>query len=432
MTNFVIGKLGLSCRFNWPEHNTGWFSAADDISRLIVNLSYNNPEDNFYIIGNNDLHTLSSYKLETFFPHNNVYNTYNTNRITGERYHYEAWKTPLEYLNENSINIDYGIVAFGSVLNKNVPNKTYTKKGTIAKPLDRAVKYVAPYVHTLNELGIEWISLVDDPRHFYNKIQDLWNKPKLFLSQVEGIHDYECIQSYENQTLETTKIPIKYSYVEKNIILDEIIEPISDSWKSRKQTVSLVCNQAGTDEKLISNKKLSNGCRPRYPIIKEWILDPFESSVVYGKWADEIMQSNYDAFKGTLNRKYLYSEMKNWKHSLCIPIDKGWATAKYLECLKCGISPFLHPDYDSQKNTNMTEYFRVSSVEEFKDKINNKEDVHIEEIRKAQELCLSDHYVSGQYLNDEIYSTLGLERNIQNKVRDLWTPKEQTSLSNFF
>ena len=67
-----------------------------------------------------------------------------------------------------------------------------------------------------------------------------------------------------------------------------------------------------------------------------------------------------------------------------------------------------------------------------KDKIAMDDNTHIEEINKAIKNCLSDEYVSGQYLNDEIYSILGLERNIKNKVRDLWTTKEQTSLSNFF
>ena len=31
-----------------------------------------------------------------------------------------------------------------------------------------------------------------------------------------------------------------------------------------------------------------------------------------------------------------------------------------------------------------------------------------------------------------IYFSLGLKRNIQNQTRDLWTMKEQTSLSDFF
>ena len=420
MTNFVVGKLGLSCRFDWSENKTNWFSPADDTAKLIINMSYNNPNDNFYIIGKNDLTDLPSYKRETLFPNNNVYNTYT-----------KGWMSPIEYLNNNAINIDFGIITFGPVLGRNVPNKTYTKKGTIAKPLDRAIKYVAPYVHTLNELGIEWVCLAEDPRHFSASILDLFNKPKIFLSQVNGTHKFSSIQSYENQNIEECEIPIKYSYVETGIILDEIIKPITDSWKSRKVSISIVCNEAGTDETPTSTKILSNKNRPRYPILKKWIIDNFETPMVYGRWPDEIMQSN-KAFKGTINRKYLYSEMLNWKHSLCVPIDNGWATAKYLECLKCGSSPFMHPEYDSQKNTNIPEYFRVSTVEEFKDKINDNGNKHIEEINRGVTMCLSDEYISGQKLNDEIYFSLGLKRNIQNQTRDLWTMKEQTSLSDFF
>ena len=54
MTNFVVGKIGLPIRFNWLNYKSKFFSPADDISRLIVNLSFNNPSDNFYIIGKND------------------------------------------------------------------------------------------------------------------------------------------------------------------------------------------------------------------------------------------------------------------------------------------------------------------------------------------------------------------------------------------
>ena len=87
--------------------------------------------------------------------------------------------------------------------------------------------------------------------------------------------------------------------------MDEIIKPITDSWKSRKVSISVVCNEAGTDETLTSTKILSNKNRPRYPILKKWLLDNFETPMIYGRWPDEIMQSN-KAFKGTINRKYLY------------------------------------------------------------------------------------------------------------------------------
>ena len=242
MANFVIGKIGLSCRFDWDNKDNDWFSPADDIARLIVNLSFNNPNDNFYIIGNNDLDKLKFYKRKELFPNNNVFNTYTSGK--------GSWKSPLEYINKNSINIDYGIIAFGASLSRNIPESTYTKSGTIAKPLDRAVKYVAPYIHTLNELGIDWVGIIDDPRHLSNKMIDLFNIPKMLLSQVKGTHKFSNVISYENQNIIETDISIKYSCVEINVTLDEKINLVNNNWKDNKTNISIVLNQAGVDESL--------------------------------------------------------------------------------------------------------------------------------------------------------------------------------------
>ena len=399
MTNFVVGKIGLPIRFDWINYKSKFFSPADDISRLIVNLSFNNPSDNFYIIGKNNFNDLNiSYRLK-LFPHNNVFNTF-----------IKDWKSPLDYLNSNSIIIDYGVICLGPVLSFNIPNKSYTKSGDIARPLDSAVKYAASYIHTLNEINVKWVSIVDDPRHLNHTAKDLENKPVLNLSQVK-------------------KENVKYCCVEMMSTLDEKINLVKDDWKNRRDKISIVLNQAGTDETLNNTSKLGNGHRPRYPILKEWILDNYDANV-YGKWSDEIVKSN-KSFRGTINRGKLYPEMANWKHSLCVPIDKGWATAKYLEYLKCGISPFMHPEYDDQKNTNVQDFYRVQSVEEMKDKIATSDDTHIKEINKAINNCLSDEYVSGQKINDEIYSALGIERNIKNKLRDLWTPQKTNNLEGF-
>ena len=401
MTNFVVGKIGLPIRFNWVSHKSKFFSPADDISRLIVNLSFNNPADNFYIIGKNDFDDLKlSYRLK-LFPHSNVFNTF-----------IKDWKSPIEYLNKNSVNIDCGVIGLGPVLSFNIPDKSYTKSGTIAKPLDSAVKYAASYINTLNELNVRWVSIIDDPRHLNHTAKDLENKPSVNLSQVK-------------------KDNVKYCCVEMMSTLDEIVSPVGDAWKDRKNKMSIVLNQAGTDETLDNTSKLGNGHRPRYPILKEWILDNFKASDIYGKWSEEIMKSS-GAFKGTINRGKLYPEMMNWKHSLCVPIDKGWATAKYLEYLKCGVSPFMHPEYDSQRNTNIQDFYRVQSAEEMRDKIAMDDDTHIKEINKGIEGCLSNEFVSGQRINDEIYSALGLERDIRNEVRDLWTPQKTSNLEEFF
>ena len=346
MSNFVVGKIGLPIRFNWLDYKSNFFSPADDISRLIVNLSFNNPSDKFYIIGKNDFDELSLSYRTKLFPNNNVFNTFT-----------KDWRTPINYLNNNAINIDFGVIGLGPVLSFNIPNKSYTKSGTIAKPLDSAIKYSASYINTLNELNIKWISIIDDPRHLNHVAKDLDNKPIDNLSQVK-------------------KNNVKYCCVEITSCLDEKINFVDESWKDRLKKISIVLNQAGTDESLKKISKLGNGHRPRYPILRDWVLD-FETVSVYGKWTDEIIRSN-KSFKGSISRMKLYSEMTNWKHSLCVPIDKGWATSKYLEYLKCGVSPFMHPEYDDQRNTNLQDFYRVSSVEEFKDKIAMSDDVHIE------------------------------------------------------
>ena len=59
------------------------------------------------------------------------------------------------------------------------------------------------------------------------------------------------------------------------------------------------------------------------------------------------------------------------------------------------------------------------------------DNTHIEEINKSIKNCLSDEYVSGQKINDDIYESLGLKRNIKNKLRDLWTPQAVVSLDGF-
>ena len=59
------------------------------------------------------------------------------------------------------------------------------------------------------------------------------------------------------------------------------------------------------------------------------------------------------------------------------------------------------------------------------------DDVHIKEINKAIENSLSEEYVSGQKINDDIYSALGIKRNIKNKIRDLWPPQKYNTLESF-
>tara|TARA_Y100001970_G_scaffold142083_1_gene174810 strand:- start:131 stop:1417 length:1287 start_codon:yes stop_codon:yes gene_type:complete len=426
MANIAFAKTGLMMKFDFWEKAENFKSA--DHCKLLINLAYNNPDDNFYIIGLNNLNKININLKDRLFPNNNVFSTIDD--LNPKFDLWDRYKKPLEWLNNNQVNLDYGIIGGGPTLNINVPNRIYTKSGNLGRPLGIALRSASGIIHTLNETNIDWISIADDPRCLRTCLaKDLYNNPKVILSQVNSKIKSEHIKSYSDQTLIENEVDVVYSNVEMSCNLDEKIELVDSDWKGRRTSIGIVLNEAGVDEK-IDTKKLSNGHRPRYPILKEWLINKFNDICVYGKWHDTIMKSDI-CFKGFIERSTLYPEMMNWKHSLCVPIDKGWATAKYLEYLKCGVSPFMHPEYDDQNNTNIQEFYRVGSVEDFKDKVAMSDDTHIKEINKGIKNCLSDEYISGQRINDDIYSALGIKRNMKNKVRNLWTPQKYNTLENF-
>ncbi len=425
MANIVYGKAGLKIPatiFGKSKFSDG----EDDYVRLLINLAYNNPDDNFYIVGKNDFDDMTKSEKEKFFPYGNVFNAYHYNKVKDPN---DRYKLPLEYLNENGINVDYGIIGLGAVMSRNIPNMTKTKKGTFAKPLDRGKNYVAPVWHTLNETGVKWVGLVDDPRCM-NLSYDLTNKPEILISQIDSEHTYTHIEAYgSDKDIEET-VDVVYGYAETTNVLDEDVSYVNDDWIARSSEFSIALNSVNNSEGLdqsITFNKVDN----RYGVLKEWVLDKFPDCSVYGKWSDEIINSD-SRFLGPVRRSEIWRVMLNWKHSICIPIATGWATTKYLEYLRMGVSPFLHPRYDIQKNINIQDFYRVSTVDELFDKISLSEDVHISEINEAIDRCLSDEYTSGQYLNDLIYGHLGVARNISNKGRKLWRSEQKTALDNFF
>tara|TARA_B100000424_G_scaffold192640_1_gene150236 strand:- start:2197 stop:3456 length:1260 start_codon:yes stop_codon:yes gene_type:complete len=417
--NFVAGKIGLTIRFNWKNTDTGWFSAADDLARLVVNLAYNNPNDNFYLIGPNDVNDMPLATRTRLFPNNNVISAYDKKR---------GFESCIEYFNKYNINIDAGVLAYGSMLLRSIPGKNLLESGQVAKVLERSKTYIAPYTFTLNELNVKWIGICDDPRHLMVSSYDLLNQPIKLLSQINDTVTFKHYLKYMSNEMTETTHNVEYANVEITSVLDEDIELVDDTWKDRKTKIGMALNCASNDETL--KGKSSNGCRPRYPILKNWFLDHFDDVSIYGKWPDEIMNSSR-SFKGAVKRDTLYQEMFDTKHSLAIPIKEDWATSKYLELLKCGVSPFLHPEYDTQKNTKLDDFYRVQNEEEFIEKLNMSDNEHIDYIRKNQQACLSEDDVSGQKLNDRLYNELGIERDIKNKKRNLWKTSKKASLDFF-
>ena len=424
MANILFAKIGLKI----PKTmfgKEGFKEGYDDDIRLLINLAYNNPDDTFYIIGNNSFDDLHPKDKTRLFPNNNVVNAYDFGKY-GEP---DRYKIPMEYLEENQISVDYGIVNMGPILNRNIPNLTKLKDGVgFAKTLASAKNYVAPIIHTLNCTGVRWVALCDDPRCMKGAF-DLFNVPPIVLSQINSNLEYEHITSYEDHTVITSEVEVKYAMVESSVVLDEDVSFVDENWENRESNFNIALNGGINTETKTWVSKYSNKTSPerRYELVKEWALDIFPDVSVYGKWGDDILKESN--FMGSVTRSELYGLMSGWKHSLCIPIKREWSTAKYLEYLKTGVSPFLHPYYDSQGNTQMPDFYRVDSPDELLDKINMDCSVHIENLNSAISLCLDDKYTSGQYLTDLIYENLGIERDIKNKNRKLWKVKKTSATS---
>ena len=444
MANIVYAKIGLKLpKSMWGSDE--FAEGYDDDVRFLVNVSYNNPDDTFYIIGNNSFDEISLRDKGRLFPHNNVVDAFDYNKngkymSVTERTNLR-YKIPLEYLNENNINVDYGIVALGNMGATNIPkNTTKTKTDSWSKALDQGKNFVAPIIHTLNETGVKWVALADDPRSINQLVSanDLFNNPSIVLSQINDDISSENIKSYEDNHMITENIEVKYVHLETLVILDEKVHQVDDSWKSRTNNFSMTLNGSTNKEGLDQSKRYAVGIDNRLPKLRKWILvntDYFGDCKVYGGWGDDVIASD-KRFVGIVARSQLYSTMSNWKHSLCIPIKDGWATTKYLECLKSGVSPFITPAYDTEKNTKLQDFYRVDSSADLIGRIEGTREVmHIEELNKAITSCLSDEFTSGQYLNDEIYKHLGVERNITNVNRELWEVvlgSETKGLSDFF
>ena len=438
MANILFAKVGLTLpKAIWGSDNLA--AGFDDDVRFLVNVSYNNPDDNFYVIGNNTLDKLDPNDKKRLFPHDNVFDTYYLHKTGIHRRELkERYLTPLDYLDENSVSVDCGIISLGNMLSRNIAEKTKKDDGEWYKPLDSAMRASAPIIHTLNETGVRWVALADDPRSIDQLVDaaDLFHNPSIVLSQINDDISAKHIKSYQDdRTMITTDIEVKYAHLESLVVLDEKVHQVDDSWKNRGNNFSMALNGSTNKEGLDQSKRYSSKLDNRLPKLKKWILantDYFGDCEIYGGWGEDVIASD-KRFMGIVARSDLYSTMSNWKHSLCIPIKDGWATTKYLECLKSGVSPFITPAYDTAKNTKLQDFYRVDSAADLIGRIEGTRGVmHIEELNKAITSCLADEFTSGQYLNDEIYNHLGIDRDIKNKNRELWEVKEAGSLEAFF
>jgi hypothetical protein len=419
--NIAIGKIGKSILFSHKKWGLIGGDAAPSI--LYTGLASMNPDITFYIIGKSDFSTLSETEKERLVPNNNIIDTWSDKEIDRGSGVWVERDVPYNFVKRNKVKIDAAVLFAGPCGNVNMKDLILTvatknnPKRFIAKPLEMFEKYAGPIIHFLNMSMTPHFMIVEDPRYIPLKTRDLWNPERLYLSQYETVcQPIKRINNYEEQKIIAPRIPVTYNGVETIFLMGEEREDFR-SWKKDNKML------------IIMNGSVSSGGMDRYPEIKSYVLDQFPETNIYGaEWSEELYATD-SRFK-KVRMANILDEVKATKYTLIIPIKNKWVTSKFWKMATFGILPFMHPTYDTQKHIKCSEFLRVKSAEDFKNKIEyleanpDKYKLLLNELY----LMLKDEYYDGRYINNVIMENV---YKLLNKPWKYSNIKNQLKISEF-
>lgn len=413
MKSIAVGKIGKSVLFNSSQ----WGAIGGDNEAPIFyeNLFHKNPDITFYIVGASDYSRIDKSERDRINQHGNVIDAWDTFTEWGKSYRGESKSKRQDYLAEwmkTSPKIDIGLLFIGPTGTSNVVGKSrlMTDPTTLASPIEMLSKYAGPVIDYLNmNKQMPWVGILNDPRFFPANMRDMFHRPSLVLSQYTESIKHTTVTAYDNPKPETVTVQSNYTAIETIFLIGKekgkaITEAPAASLDSFfEDTVELK-----EGEKDIKFMIVCNEGRPsRYSDLKKYILDHVEDVDIYGKWTDEIL-NNDKRFKGPKKFNDLQQMLPRVKYTFCIPIKKGWVTAKFWEMAHYGIIPFLHPTYDEQNNLKCPEFLRVTDSRDLYKKIEflEKNPEAYDILRSNIESMLKNEYYDGTYLNNLTIQTL--------------------------
>ena len=395
--NIAIGKIGKSIKFGPEEKGKGkkaMTAGSIDARIIFQTLIKFNPQHKFYLIGRSNFSRLKPEIRNKIDPHKNVIDVWagfhdwfetqdDKDEVT------ESWRF-MEHVIKTNDKFDIGLFIAGGVLDYAVQGKTL-KEGKHIKTLMAAAKYAGPVHHFINETKLPYMVLSLDPRCYPKPTKDILIPPKRILQLKNETMEVEHRVSYETDEMVIDKVPAVYSGIETLYAVEEDEPAGLDAFfdePEQKRDINMVL-------------WLNEGKPSRYNDLKNFILDSVDDVEVYGVW-------NEKALKDPRIQQVAMSEL-SWqfprtKYTFCIPIAPGWATGKFWEMIKHGIIPFMHPEYDDQKNIGFPEELRVKDSNDLLEKINlyNSDEKLYNSLHKRLKDMITPEIKSGKYINDII------------------------------
>lgn len=433
--NIAFGKYGKALSFK-PQR-WGMIGGDHEAPALLVALAQMNPDINFYLVGRSDWHKLDQSERDEYNCNGNIidvwaeqpeigiYSQKHFSEETGEEY-----KWPYVYFQEKKINIDFGVVISGPMGQCTIPNYIYLQDGSknVAKAIQMNRRYSGPMNYFFNTSKTPFVEFGEDPRYYPAMSRDSIHRPEYIAStrDVDGIK-YKCLDKPFGQMIERT-INIRNLEVSHYFLASEPDKRLKEPGK-RSNLMSVY-----------SNGLRQCGGENKFPALKDYVLDQFESATIYGQWPEDTkgIEPYLGRFQETPMSE-LVDQMYDTKYAFMIPIKSGWPTSKTYKHLLFGMIPFFHPNCNMTYYPDMPEYLILKDANDFKRKIDFLE-ANPDKYRILWDKCqkmLKDEYFDGTHCNSKFLSVIneffpefrGETRPLKSKMSCLWPVEEKPKVT---
>ena len=428
MINILIGKFGKHISFD--SNKWGMVGGDSESAILISCMAQSYPDVNFYIASRNDFHKIDSHTKNAINKNSNLFNVWEDYNSQIDN---QSWIK--HYVENNSIEFDFGLFYGGPSSGSTIPNSMYLIKepDKTATPMSSSKRSVGIITKFLNDTGLPYVEIGEDPRYLPVQAKDLYNRSKRVLCVKDDItFSIKHIKEHLSREIVETTIPcsdIGHSYMFlMNEDKDDLLKEPGE--RNTKINVAMHCTAS------------QDGSVNKWNLVKDFILDPFPETFIYGKWDETIIAGQHqNQFKETPMTD-LHNVMYDTKYTLAIGGSKTWGTqSKFWKMLLFGIIPFLDPD--NENIFGAPEFIQTKSATDFIEKVNFLETNHDEYLKlwnECQKLIQVDGLWDGSIFFNKIGTNIEdvfdirLERKgtIDYKSSSIFLNKNESSLSDFF
>ena len=428
MTNILIGKFGKHISFD--SNKWGMVGGDSESAILISCMAQCYPDVNFYIASRNDFQKIDSHTRNAINKNSNLFNIW-------EKYDSQidnqSWIN--HYINSNDIKLDFGLFYGGPSSGSTIPNSMYliTEPDKTATPMSSSKRSVGIITKFLNDTGLPYVEIGEDPRYLPVQAKDLFNRSKKVLCVKDNItFSIKHIKEYLSREIIETTIScsdIGHSYM---FLMNEDKDDLLKEPGNRKTKINVAMHCTASQD----------GSVNKWNLVKNFILDPFPETFIYGKWDEKIIAGQHQNQFKEVPMTDLHDVMYDTKYTLAIGGSKTWGTqSKFWKMLIFGIIPFLDPD--NENIFGAPEFIQTKDAKDFIEKVNFLENNHDEYIKLWNE-CQELIHVEGLWDGSIFFNNLGTEISnifdiqlekkgtIDYKSSSIFLNKNESSLSDFF